>query len=38
MYMELTPTDLMDGLREIMPIHEEVHMGLNSKEIGRAHV
>ena len=34
MYMELTPTDLMDGLREIMPIHEEVHMGLNSKDEG----
>ena len=34
MYMELTPTDLMDGSKEIMPIHEEVHVGLNSKDEG----
>ena len=33
-YMELIPTDLMDGSREIMSIHEEVHVGLNSKDEG----
>ena len=32
--MELTPTDLMDGSKEIMPIHKEVHVGLNSKDEG----
>ena len=33
-YMELIPTDLMDGSREIMSIHEEVYVGLNSKDEG----
>ena len=32
MYMKLTPTDMMDGSKEIMPIPKEVHVGLNSKD------
>ena len=34
--MELTPTALMDDSKEVGPIHEEVHVGLNSKDEGNA--